>query len=59
MLDTSKKRQLTARSMQKAFKRTGKKTTLEEVRKMFEEIGFDGNQGINFAIFYQIISQDI
>ena len=59
MLDTSKKRQLTARSMQKAFKRTGKKTTQEEVRKMFEEIGFDGNQGINFAIFYQIISQDI
>ena len=58
-LDTSKKRQLTARSMQKAFKRTGKKTTLEEIRKMFEEIGFDGNQGINFAIFYQIISQDI
>ena len=59
MLDTNKTGQLTARSMQKAFERTGKKTTLEEARKMFEEIGFDGNQGINFDIFYQIISQDI
>ena len=59
LLDTNRTGQLTIRGVQKAFERTGKKTTLEEVKKMFEEIGLDGSQSINFDIFYQIISQDI
>ena len=58
-LDTNKAGYLTVKSVQKAFERTGKKTTLEDVKKMFEEIGVGANQSINFDIFYQIISQDI
>ena len=58
-LDTNKTGHLTVKSVQKAFERTGKKTTMEDVKKMFEEIGIGVNQSINFDIFYQIISQDI
>jgi Ca2+-binding EF-hand superfamily protein len=59
VLDTNKTGQLTIQSVQKAFERTGKKTSLDEVRKMFEEIGFEEHQTMNFDIFYQIVSQDI
>ena len=59
VLDTNKTGQLTIQSVQKAFERTGKKTSLDEVRRMFEEIGFEEHQTMNFDIFYQIVSQDI
>ena len=59
VLDTNKTGQLTIQSVQKAFERTGKKTSLDEVRRMIEEIGFEEHQTMNFDIFYQIVSQDI
>ena len=46
-------------SIQKAFERTGKKKTFDEVKEMFEEMGLTEGDTINFEEFCQIISKDL
>lgn len=59
ILDTDKTGQLTVFSIQKAFERTGKKKTFDEVKEMFEEMGLTEGDTINFEEFCQIISKDL
>ena len=59
MLDTNKTGHLTIFSIQKAFERTGKKTTIEEIKEMFEEIGLEENESINFDEFCAIVTKDL
>ena len=59
ILDTDKTGQLTVFSIQKAFERTGKKKTFDEVKEMFEEMGLTEGDTINFEEFCQIISEDL
>ena len=59
MLDTNKTGALTIFSIQKAFERTGKKTSIEEIKEMFEEIGLEENESINFDEFCAIIAKDL
>ena len=59
ILDTNKTGYLTIFSIQKAFERTGKKTTINEIKEMFEEIGLEENESINFDEFCAIINKDL
>ena len=59
ILDTDKSGQLTVFSVQKAFERTGKKTTYEDVKDMFTEIGLDETDTVSFDDFCRIISKDL
>ena len=59
ILDTEQKGILTIYSLQKAFERTGKKTTYEEMKQMLEEIGLNENSTINFDEFCAIVLKDL
>ena len=59
ILDTEQKGILTIYSLQKAFERTGKKTTYEEMKQMLEEIGLNENSIINFDEFCAIVLKDL
>ena len=59
MLDTNKTGKLTIFSIQKAFERTGKKTTVEEIKDIFAEIGLEENESINFDEFCAIVTKDL
>ena len=59
ILDTNKTGKLTIFSIQKAFERTGKKTTVEEIKDIFAEIGLEENESINFDEFCAIVTKDL
>lgn len=58
MFDTDKSGHITIFSLQKLFERTGKKKPFEEIKEMYEELGLDETQELDFDTFCQIISNE-
>lgn len=58
MFDTERTGLITIFSLEKLFERTGKKKSFEDIKEMYEELGLDETQELDFDAFCRIISSE-